>query len=238
MSRGQHDAVPALVPITQFTADTIVSGMFRVQIPDYYALHNIVESQAWHDNQSVFDHCLASARALEEITQFNSLQPSDKARILAYLAGKHERCSRLDLLRLATLLHDIGKLISLHRTASGGTSSPSHGVIGEWVAKPIVAMFDITPGEKRRVLDLISDHLVPSDLIEMAIVNGTTARGVVELLQSHRPDTVVELLLLAYADWQGCDIRESVRQRRDQRVAMVHECLRVAAPTLSLGGVN
>lgn len=215
--------------LTSFTSEAIVNNDFIDTLPEYYRLRDVIESQGWHDNQTVFDHSIESAKALETIVGFDYLQDQDKETLVDYLGGRLESHTRLDLLRLATLLHDIGKLVSLQRNAEGSTNSPSHGIIGEWVAKPIVDRFAISDAEKDFVLGLVSDHLVPSDLIEMSINNGTTPDEVVELLYANRPTSTVELLLLGYADWLGCDVRESIRDEREKRISAVHTCLSVTA---------
>ena len=218
--------------LSSFTPGAITSNEFVDVLPEYYKLSEIIESQGWHDDQTVFDHSIESAKALEEIARFNYLSEEDRATLVGYLNGRREAQTRLDLLRLATLLHDIGKLISLQHNAEGNTSSPSHGIIGEWVAQPIVDKFDLTDVEKKFVLGLISDHLVPSDLIEMSINNDTAPSDVLQLLYANRPESTIELLLLGYADWLGCDVRESICAERDKRVAVVHECLSLVAATL------
>lgn len=220
------------VSLASFTPDSIASNEFADVLPEYYKLREVIESQGWHDDQTVFDHSIESAKSLEEIVHFDYLAEQDRNTLIDYLNGKLETQTRLDLLRLATLLHDIGKLISLQHNAEGNTSSPSHGIIGEWVAQPIVDKFDLTNTEKKFVLGLISDHLVPSDLIEMSINNNTAPSDVLQLLYANRPGSTVELLLLGYADWLGCDVREPVRAERDKRVTVVHECLSLAAATL------
>lgn len=218
--------------LTSFTPEAITNNDFVDRLPEYYKLRNVVESQGWHDNQTVFDHSIESAKVLEEIVRFDYLSEQDRNTLVDYLNGKRETQTRLDLLRLATLLHDIGKLVSLQHNSEGNTSSPSHGAIGAWVARPVVDKFDLSDTEKEFILGLISDHLLPSDLIEMAINNGSAPSEVVDLLYANRPGSAVELLLLGYADWLGCDVRESVREERDKRVVVVHECLSIVASKL------
>jgi len=218
--------------LTSFTPDAIANNEFADRLPEYYKLKSVVESQEWHDDQTVFDHSIESAKALEAIVRFEYLSEKDKETLTDYLNEKRETHTRLDILRLATLLHDTGKIISLQRNAEGNTSSPSHGIIGEWIAKPVVDKFDISDAEKKFVLSLVSDHLVPSDLIEMSVNNGTAPNELVELLYANRPKSTVELLLLGYADWLGCSVRESVNEERDKRIAIAHQCLSIVASKL------
>lgn len=218
--------------LANFTPDRIMKDEFVTVLPEYYELKAVVESQPWHDHQTVFDHSLKSAVALETIIRFEQLPEPASTALTNYLAQKYENHSRLQVLRLATLLHDAGKLISLQHDPQGNTSSPSHGVLGAWVARPLVDKFAMADSEKQVVLDLITNHLVATDLIEMSVANNTSAQKVVELLQAHRPDIAVELVVLGYADWLGCDIRATVREERQKRVARVHECLRYIASRL------
>lgn len=211
--------------ISELTTEKIRANTFEQEIPEFYALRTVVESQGWHDNQTVFDHSLESVDSLDEMLRFEYLEPAARDRLIAYLDTTLDTCTRRELLVFATLLHDIGKTISLQTNAQGNTGSPSHGLIGCWVAEPLVARFGLSEREQKHVLGLVSDHLVPSDLIEMSINNKTPNEGITELLTAHRPESTVELLLLAYADWMGCDVREPVEAELAQRVVVVQECL-------------
>jgi UTP:GlnB (protein PII) uridylyltransferase len=223
-----------LISLDSFSHQAILDEQFTESVPEFYQLQNVVESQGWHDDQTVFDHSIDSAKALDRIVQFDDIADDARAKFQSYLNRPVEEHSRLSLLKLATLLHDIGKLISLQYNAQGNTSSPSHGLLGSWVATPVLARFDITDTEKAFVLGLIADHLVPPDLIELSINNHTPSSSVADLLRRHRPNTTIELLLLAQADWAGCDVRdEAVSVERDKRGPIARECLLLAVTELA-----
>ena len=215
-----------------FSLELLADGTLSQQLPEYYSLKEVVESQGWDDDESVFDHSLNSARALRTIMMFDYLPDSDRKKLTNYLHQPFEGHTRMQLLEVATLLHDIGKIVSLQRNAQGNTSSPSHGILGSWLAGPLLEKIDLTKTEKQFVLELIADHLVPSDLIELSINNGTKIRNIMDLLVSNRPNTCLELLLLSYADWMGCGIRDSVREEREKRVVIVHECFSIFAGSI------
>ncbi len=211
--------------LTSFAPDAIIRHDFVDTFPEFYQLQDVVESHDWHDHQSVFDHSIKSAQALESIVSFNYLNTEQRDALTAYLNSVFDVHTRLDLLRLATLLHDIGKLISFQTNSQDKTSNPGHGFVGGWIAGPFVDRFDLTAKEKVFVLGLIADHLTPSDLIELSVNNQTDHQQIVEILQQQRPDSALELLLLGYSDWMGCDVREVVHAERDRRVGVVHKCL-------------
>ena len=218
------------IQLDSFSPEALLDGVFSTTLPEYYQLKNVIESNGWHDNQNVYDHSLDSARALRDITKFDYLADQERENLQGYLAQRIDAHTRMELLMVATLFHDIGKSISLQHNPQGSTNSPSHGILGSWVAQPHLEKFELSAKEKTFILALISDHLVPSDLIELSINNGTDKQEIVKLLQEYRPESTVELLLLAYADWVGCDIRdESVSVERDTRVAVVHDCLAALA---------
>jgi hypothetical protein len=217
--------MPNQIDITTFTPEAIVSDQFIDVFAEYYELRTVIESQGWHDNQSVFDHQIKSGQELETILDFDYLTSEEKSATDEYLGTTYDILTRRQLLRLATLLHDIGKLVSLQTNAQGNTGSPSHGIIGGWVASEYLQRFSLTEKERAFILSLISDHLVPSDLIELSINNHTEPTQIVSLLTSHRSHSATELLLLSYADWMGCDIRESVREEREKRITIAHMCL-------------
>lgn len=215
--------------LTGLTPDAFSSNELMTIFPEFYELRHVVESQSWHDNQTVFDHSIESARALETIMRFEYLTEQDKDLFTQYLDSVVDGHSRRELLRAATLFHDAGKLISLQQNSTGETSSPSHGVIGEWMAKPMIDRLDISQRAKQVVQGLVADHLIPSDLIELSLNNNTPVRDNLTLLLTHRPETAVELLLLGYADWLGCAVRDSAREERSKRIALVHEWLSIIA---------
>jgi UTP:GlnB (protein PII) uridylyltransferase len=220
------------IQIDSLLPESVADDSFSTILPEYYQLRHVIESNGWHNDQSVFDHSLACTRALRNITQFDYLVDRKREILDSYLAQSVEGHTRMELLNMATLFHDMGKSISLQHNSQGDTSSPSHGLLGAWVAQPLLEKFEISVKEKTFILALIADHLVPSDLIELSINNRTDSQRIVNLLKQYRFDSAVELLLLAYADWLGCDIRdESVRVERDKRVAVVHDCLSVFATT-------
>jgi poly(A) polymerase len=193
-------------------------------IPELGQLRNVVEIQGWHAHQNVYDHSIQTLESIDALLT-SRLPDAIREHAAGYLGQPIGIHTRGDLLRLAALLHDIGKIVSLQHNAAGETLSPSHGTIGAWAAKPVVARFSLTKIEQTYVLGLIADHLIPSDLIEMAINNRTPTQAVTGLLLEHRKDTAFELLLIAYADWLGCDVMPQLETIRDQRIAVANKCL-------------
>jgi hypothetical protein len=217
-----------LIPLSSLTKDAIVRETHKEALAELYALQNVIESQAWHDDQSVFDHSLASMDALDTILMFDFTTPQARQNLQAYLETPLETHSKKELLRLATLLHDIGKNISLQTKASGDTSSPSHGVIGGWVAAPLLKRLALTKKEQNYILHLITTHLLPSDLIELEVNGALESRESLQLLAMHEPEHTIELVLLAYADWMGCAIRAAAHEEREKRVMLVQSLLEKA----------
>ncbi len=219
-----------LIQIGSFSPESLADDSFSTGVPEFYKLKDVIESNDWHANQNIFDHSLDTARALRDITRFEYLTSQESVNLHDYLAQYIDTHTRKQLLMMATLLHDIGKSISLQRNTQGNTTSPSHGILGSWVAKPFLERFELSAKEKVYILDLIADHLVASDLIELSINNNTGSQWVVDLLQNNRPQFAIEILVLGYADWIGCDIRNSAAAaERDKRVVIARDCLSVMA---------
>lgn len=218
-----------LIPIKAIDARHLSNGRLASALPEFYKLKNVIENQAWHAEQTVFDHSIKSLQAYEAIVAFDYLSPNEKLVLDQYLDKKVGDHSRKALLQVAVALHDIGKLVSLQHGADGQTSCPSHGVIGRWVGLATIKKIDMEPQEQDYVLNLISDHLLPSDLIELAINNQWTKNEVAKILLQHRKEMAVELIILAYADWLGCDVRPAVEKERIARIELAHITLSILA---------
>ena len=111
-------------------------GSYEQIIPEVYALKEIEEHNDWH-NENVFDHTLMVLYKLNELTP---CWPE-----LHNIVNKNKR---LDLLVLATTLHDIGKIKCIE----------GHEEISAEMAQSILPYFSLSENEHNIVTDLIKYH--------------------------------------------------------------------------------
>lgn len=194
------------------TVDHIRAGGLRSVLPEFYDLEKVVENNNWHADQNVMDHSLLALEAFDTC----SLPGGD-------LEKPYGRYRRRELLRFAVLLHDIGKLKAYYG-GDGQTGAPSHGPIGRWLMEPILKRLEFNEDESRYIADLIGDHILACDLIELAVK--TDNDEYVVLLKTKRSDMWRDFLFLVYADAMGCKTNSpEVAKEIKARVALIETAL-------------
>ena len=195
------------IDLSYLTPDSLETGEFKDVFPDFYKLQNVIENNAWHRRQSVFDHSLKALQAFD-----------------GYFAKNIERKKNFihyDLLRIAVLFHDIGKLKALYEEG-GKTAAPSHGPIGGWLIGPMLQKAGFSNDEVMYIASLVTDHILVCDLLELSV--NLKDESIVEMLKTHRPETWRDLLFVAYADILGCDTDEEViKVEIHERVRLIEE---------------
>jgi putative nucleotidyltransferase with HDIG domain len=194
----------------QLTIERIKNDTFKDTFPELYELRGIVENTGWHLEQNVFDHSVAALQALDE-----------------YTAKRLElRDENYELLRVAVLVHDIGKLKAFYRDSKGQTSAPSHAQIGYWLVTPILLRLEFAEHEVEYIASLVGDHILACDLLELSVKTGEQ-EYIEEILKTERPHTWRELLLMAYADIHGCQSTKEVKDEIVQRTALINSTLSI-----------
>lgn len=191
----------------QLTIERIKNGAFRDVFPELYELRKIVENTGWHLEQNVFDHSVAALQALDEYT-VKRLELRDE---------------NYELLRVAVLVHDIGKLKAFYRDSNGQTSAPSHAQVGHWLVAPILLRLEFAEHETDYIASLVGDHILACDLLELSVKTGE--KEYVEILKTERPHTWRELLLVAYADMQGCNANSEIKKEINARSSLINTAL-------------
>ncbi|HMI09058.1 MAG TPA: HDIG domain-containing protein [Candidatus Saccharimonadales bacterium] len=193
--------------LSALSVERIRSGALKDTLPELYDLEQIVENNLWHLEQNVFDHSIAALQALDE-----------------YTSKRFElRDENYALLRAAVLLHDIGKLKAFYVNTSGQTSAPSHAQMGRWLTTPILRRLGFTNDETAYVSNLIGDHILVCDLLELTVKTGR--QEYIEILKAQRPHMWRELLLIAYADIQGCKGSAEVKKEIYARTSLINNNL-------------
>jgi len=188
------------------------AGILRVIIPEIQRMRNI--GQGPYHHLDVWQHTLESVRELELLF----LEIRNNRRIVDYLdeiisSGRRRR----QLLKLAALLHDIGKPASLRRQ-KGKIIFHGHERIGVTIGSDIVRRLKLSNGEWEALRKIILWHLRPGFLADNAIV---TPRAIFRYFRDTKEEAL-SVLLLSLADQRatkGPLATKESRQRHEKLVA-------------------
>jgi UTP:GlnB (protein PII) uridylyltransferase len=186
-----------MLSVSAVTVDKLKEGMLLKELPEIYDLKNSVEHNAWHDNDTVFDHTVA---VLDELAR---LQKSAERRISSYLNQTIDRYRRKDVLFIAAIFHDIAKFDTI-TSNDGPTSCPKHAELGARKVKAILDRFDLSRREKEIIIQIIRHH---GDI--HSVLDKEEPKTSFDLIAAKHQDIIVELILLALADVIGSQLRDN-----------------------------
>jgi len=212
------------INILSITSKKLNRGDYRTVLPEYYALKSLVENNSWHLKQNVFDHCVAAFKGLEEVFKLKFLEKKDKNRIEKYLKKKVGCWSRKELLIIATILHDIGKMDTLITDSSGSTRCPAHEIIGSILVKKFTKRFGLDKKGQAYVEKIVRYHGFISDILALAIEKGDKDKYY-HLYKEVVGDVNIELLLWMYADDLGTDLKKIMPKEFEAREKLIAEFL-------------
>ncbi|MFH0987875.1 MAG: HD domain-containing protein [Parcubacteria group bacterium] len=169
----------------------IKSGELINIIPEFYELKEVIENNPWHKNETVFDHTISVLTALNKVLKN-----------LDSIATKHlneqiDGATKKDLLKIATLLHDIAKGETIVKKKDADTC-PGHEAMGAKKAQKILSRLRFTARQVKFICDIIENH---SRLhILLASDRDILQRDFLKFKKRFARSIFVELLLLALAD--------------------------------------
>ncbi len=179
-----------MINMLELTASGLKSGKYEKDFPELYSLKNCVENNAWHNNESVFDHTIKVLENMEKI-----LENIKNVRMEKWLDEKIDKMTRKELLLISALLHDIAKGESLVKNSDGTTYSPGHEKIAGNRIKEFSALFGMGRGDAVLVEKIIRRHGEMHSVLG-SMINGNNAE--IEVLK--KSYVYFELLLLGHAD--------------------------------------
>jgi putative nucleotidyltransferase with HDIG domain len=115
-------------------------GLLRFILPEVVALKGVPQPEEYHPEGDVFVHTIAAVRVADGFI-------------------------RDPLVKLAVLLHDIGKPYALER--SGGANMGGHEAVGARMTRKIGARFRLSRHEIARLVFLVKNHMRIADLPKM-----------------------------------------------------------------------
>lgn len=181
-----------MLPIAKITLEKIKNNTLTQELPEFYRLKNIVETNGWHNQDITFDHSGRTAKIITELLQTAS------ERVRTYLAERVIQHTKKELLLLTALFHDIGKLDTAER-AGDAIHFPGHDAAGARRVTEIFKRTDLAPAEIDYNAKLTSNHLA----LHLLLNEQTNLSERFAKLHDERADIIVELVLLAWADMKA-----------------------------------
>jgi poly(A) polymerase len=180
-------------------------------LPQIKIMHNV--RQGGYHHLDVWRHSLETLRKLEDLV----LRGSDDADVTGYLnevfAGERRR---LELLKLAALLHDVGKP-EAHEVKAGKTMFHGHERIGRQISKGVSERLKLSTRERFAMDTIIFWHLRPGYLAD----NRTLTKRAVHRYFRDTKEEAVSVLLAAIADQRATrgPLATPKSRRRHEKVA-------------------
>lgn len=178
--------------VAQTLNDLHACGLLGQFLPEFAALECLAQADPYHV-YTVDEHTLASLRALEGSHVHASEAPRSPEREELQREELFARTVDRDLLRLALLLHDAGKV-------SGSMGHTERGVA---MVRDVARRLGLTAGEQRHVTFLVAQNPTLSGIAERRDVDSAeTVEALLEVC-AHDPRRLDHLYLLTCADICG-----------------------------------
>ncbi len=174
--------------------NNLKTGKLADLIPEFYELKNVVENNDWHNKETVFKHTLSVLDNLEKIIR----NLDNKAK--QTLNKKIGLNTRGDLLRVATLFHDIAKKETIV-DKKGTTFCLNHEDKGSIKAKKILKRFHLSSQEIKFILKIVKNHGLIHKILPPE--NQNFQKESISFKKKFFHNIYPELILLAFADTIG-----------------------------------
>jgi len=186
--------------ISLLSDSNIKSGQLADLVPEFYELKNVVENNDWHHKENIFDHTLSVLENLEKILR--TLNKETKQ----FLDSRIDHISRRELLKVATLFHDIAKKETFSNN-NGYTLCPDHEDEGSIKARRILKRFMLSNKELEFVLQIVRHHGIIHRIL--ALDNGDFKKKYASFKKRFSRNIYPELILLAFADTAGSYLKKT-----------------------------
>lgn len=187
-------------------------GVLEEVIPQVAVMHHM--KQGGYHHLDVWGHSLETFKKLEELI----VHFSDDADVMCYLdeviAGQRKR---RPLIKLAALLHDIGKP-EAYEVKAGKTMFHGHERIGRLIAESVCEKLKLSTKEKKALDTIIFWHLRPGYLADNAVL---TQRAIHRYFRD-TGEEATSVLLVSIADQRATrgPLATPASRRRHEKVSL------------------
>ena len=165
------------------------SGLLSAMFPEFENMSGCTQN-VYH-RFDVLDHTLSACRYLDSILDGKTMEAS----LFRSVIAEH----RKHLLKLAVLLHDIGKPMTRSVDNEGSVHFIGHEKIGAQMASDIALRLKLSKSDTDYLCELIRCHLRPLLLYRAHQTQSLTRKGMIRLFRSLKFRTP-DLLAMALAD--------------------------------------
>lgn len=117
---------------------------------DFLKLKNVIENNAGHDHEPVYDHCVKTYEIARKTIDGHFIENNlAKEKLENYLNTKVDGIEKRDLFQITALIHDIGKMIVfeesgktknlLFKIDDENTFAPEHGYWGSLIVADVTS---------------------------------------------------------------------------------------------------
>lgn len=179
-----------------FDVDVIVEKI--KQNKDFLKLKEVIENNAYHHNESVYDHLVKTyGIAKEQINVDLITNPESRSLFESYVSVEIEGIRKKDLMMIFSLIHDIGKLkVKTEIQSDGTTRLPNHEYEGSLIVGDVVEGFP----------DIILKYLANCVRLHGLFNNtwnenpNSSAEEFISIIKPKSEGILVELIFNSYCD--------------------------------------
>lgn len=162
--------------------EMLVTGWTKA-FPELHAMSGVPQDPEWHPEGDVFSHTYYVLQAMQRIIERSGIVDED----------------RIQVLKFAALLHDVGKPATTFQNQYHRWSSPGHAEAGVGPARAFLERAGVPNKIKNQVLPLVREHMSHVPFFDTE----PTARSVRRLAIRLGDATIEDLALLVEADHSG-----------------------------------
>lgn len=203
------------IKLSEFTIEKIKNREFEKDIPELYALENVIENNPWHSDDSVLNHTISV------IAELNNLFDTVNNKIKDHLNQKIKNYSRKELLSLATVFHDIAKKETF-AIENNITETVGHEEMGSEKLRNIVPRFGLSEDEIEFISKIVKNHKFIHDISNLPRQEASEKW---ERLKKENSDIFLELVLLGKADMLGSQLKKNMPEEFAFRISFIDKVI-------------